>query len=267
MKTVFSSTITLTAVASLLLCSQASAFTDDFNSYTDGDVLADQSADLINANSNWLTVKTTGPESDFTLAENPDGLSATMSDTNTSSGGASAGFKYQGLVADEVTISFDYYVSSIDLTDGFNPTLTMNNYADGAGELGLFLQLMEDDEDSSTGYSIVNRTASSDDALAEVSLDTWYSVTITASAITDTYTITLQEYGEEEATVIGTDLSFRASLSSSFDNISFIENNTAVETGSFSIDNLTIIPESSQYAMLAGGLALAMLMLKRRIRR
>jgi hypothetical protein len=264
MKTTSIPTFTLTA-ASLLFCSQASAFTDDFNSYTVGNEVAAESSGA------WVdTVPTSVLQMVVVEEESPfsavsGGHSASLIDTSSGSLGQSVGIEYVNSGSDEATIQFDYYFSGSGEdsapSEDFDPHLIIN---DGSN-LGAFLGLAHADEESSTGYSMTMRQPNSTFiSLAEVSLDTWYRVTVTASAITDKFDVTLQESGGSASTV-GTAENFRQGVTT-LSNFKFVANNPGAETGVFTIDNVSVIPEPSQYAMLLGCFALSVMLLKRRIR-
>ena len=258
-------TITLAAASGLLVCSQVSAFTDNFNSYTTGnDIVTEPGTEWLNG-----TGGTTGGGVQFegNAEESPfsgivGGKSAKLDDSS-SSRGSGAGLKYFNSGSDEATIQFDYYFSEPALGfAGFSPNLIVGDAA-ATGASGLYLYLAREDGESSTGYSIMSREISSFKPLAEVDEDTWYRVTVIASALTNKYDVRLQEFGGSE-NVIGTNENFRVGAST-LSEFSFIENNGNTGTGIYTIDNVSIIPEPGAYAAIFGLSALGLVLGRRRI--
>lgn len=238
----------------------AALVSDDFNGYSSGANVANSSAPAVGEiwgrvggwGSNY-NMTATAPESPFTAAAG--GKSATLRDTNSSSGGIGMGITagFTSVADQGLRIAFDYYVESASL---FSPTMILAN---SSGTGGLFLSLFNYNSTTEKYYiSNVRNTGVNpgSSVIAEVALQTWYHVEITtspASASTDTYTITVTPYDGTAVTVTG--LYFRVGLTN-FGRISFLENNDNTATGQISIDNVfvDVIPEPSAIGLLAFGM-------------
>ncbi|WP_269523648.1 hypothetical protein [Coraliomargarita parva] len=222
-------TLTTIAAASLLLCSHASAFFDDFNSYNVDEKVSIQTGTSWedNVTSGGVQMLVDDVESPFSAVA--DGYSATLNDQSTTAG-ASVGLSYTNGGSDEATIEFDYMFSGI--SDNFGPYFIAN---DGSA-LGVFLRLAMSDGEATPTYTIatVNPNNTLTD-IAEVAVDTWYHVTVTVSAVTDTYDVTIQAYGGSSTTSTG--LSYRAGTTT-MSNYMFIANNGPSATGVFSIHRI-----------------------------
>jgi len=256
-------TLTLAAASGLLVCSQVSAFsafTDDFNSYTTGNVIVGEPG------SDWLNgagdTQTGGLQTLAAAEESPftgivGGKSGKLDDSSSTLGQGMGLIYSSNSGSDEVTIQFDYYFSNLV---GFAPYVIAN---DGVGS-GIFLALAKVDAGSGTGYSIASHNPGNTfTMLADVALSTWYRVTVIGSAVTDTYDVRLQEFGGSES-VIGTNRPFRTGVPT-LNRFSFIENNGNTATGIYTIDNVSIIPEPGTYAATFGLLGLGLVLGRRRI--
>jgi len=147
------------------------------------------------------------------------------------------------------------------------PTLKLGESSDAGGTDGLLLNF--NNQLVTPGRKIINQLNGSGggDLISPYTVDTWYRVEITTSAIlagTETYSVAVTPWGGTVTTV--ENLSFRNNVDD-YGKITFLDNGPGSYTGTFNVANLSVsvIPEPASTALLLG--AGATLVFRRKVNR
>lgn len=246
------------ALAGLMACmglfsaADAQAIKEDFNNYTDGVAFPASEAPDWASNGTVGTGldKKTARDAESPFTANPNGLGFLLTDV-TASKGASSGIKLKlpSTPTDaKLRLSFDYKVLDHENNDlSLQVILGSDTTQEGVPSSGPFLVLWDgknyDPTTKSAHLSCIKTPVGEPEALANVKLDTWYHVEVVYNLVDtgrDSFSVSVPPSGGKPTTFEGNP--FRNNLAS-VDYVLFINNSNNESTGSWALDNISLVVE------------------------